>query len=134
MIGTRLNRSTGEEEWCWLPDDESDDEWLQHHRWLVAVAERHEEDKRRVEDEADQQRALEYLQLNVSARELSVGASEQMCQPDMDWKDGSQKLLDLIRQYGLGGVGEGGGVGGGGDGTTSAWVWGATATRKSQQV
>ena len=60
----------------------SDDNWLQHVPFChpdeaAAAAERHEEDKRRVEDQADQQRALEHLQLDVGATERSVGAREQ---------------------------------------------------------
>ena len=73
----------------------SNDDWLQQVPFrnpneAAAAAERHEEEKRRGEDEADQQRAIEHLQLQMSMdvreltwhhHQLSMGASEQICQP-----------------------------------------------------
>jgi len=64
----------------------NDDDWLRdvpfrHPNEAAAAAERHEEEERRDEDEADQQLAIEHLQLSVGAIELSMGASEQICQP-----------------------------------------------------
>ena len=65
-----------------------DDNWMRQVPFrnpneAAAAAERHEEEKRRGEDEADQQRAIEHLQLEMSVDviELSMGASEQICQP-----------------------------------------------------